>query len=409
MPNKLHIGWRSNSIFILFMAMLLSLFISRAALSVCIFLFVVVSFSHARIKEQLLSFISTPLLWSMSLLFLVPLLSGTWSKDTEKWLEVIRIKLPLLLLPLAFAGPFNFSKKMWNVLAYIFIIIIIGGTCWSMFQYINNINAVNDGYLKAKTIVTPLLNDHIRFSWMVSVAALLAAWLFYKEENKTARIVLAFATVWLVIFLHILAARTGLLSFYIMLMATTVWFILKKAKTKQGVILLLVLIAIPVAAWFTLPTLQNRVKYMQYDFGYFKEAHYLPGANDAVRVISLIAAWNIMNAQPLNGTGFGDLLTETNKWYAATYPAMIEQDKIYPSSEWLLYGAACGWPGIIIFTFVMLLPFFISINNKLLWWMLNGTAAFSFLFDIGLEVQFGVFIYSFIVLWWWKWMNAEKM
>jgi hypothetical protein len=30
--------------------------------------------------------------------------------------------------------------------------------------------------------------------------------------------------------------------------------------------------------------------------------------------------------------------------------------------------------------------------------------AFSFLFDIGLEAQFGVFVYAFIVLWWWKWL-----
>jgi hypothetical protein len=88
---------------------------------------------------------------------------------------------------------------------------------------------------------------------------------------------------------------------------------------------------------------------------------------------------------------------------------MIEADKIKPSSEWLMYGAGCGWPGILIFSFVMIVPFFIRTKNKLLWWFLNATAAFSFLFDIGLEVQFGVFIYSFVILWWWKWMETEKM
>ena len=58
---------------------------------------------------------------------------------------------------------------------------------------------------------------------------------------------------------------------------------------------------------------------------------------------------------------------------------------------------------------MMLIHFLIKMENKLLWWLLNGTAAFSFLFDIGLEVQFGVFIYSFIILWWWKWLNVEKV
>ena len=88
---------------------------------------------------------------------------------------------------------------------------------------------------------------------------------------------------------------------------------------------------------------------------------------------------------------------------------MLEADKIYPSSEWLMYGAGCGWPGMLVFTFIMAVPFLLPVSNKLLWWLLNSTVAFSFLFDIGLEVQFGIFIYSFIVLWWWKWLKTEKV
>jgi O-antigen ligase len=68
----------------------------------------------------------------------------------------------------------------------------------------------------------------------------------------------------------------------------------------------------------------------------------------------------------------------------------------------MIYGSAVGWPGFIVFTLVMLIPFFIKTRYRLLWWLLNATAAFSFLFDIGLEVQFGVFVWAFIVLLLWK-------
>ena len=88
---------------------------------------------------------------------------------------------------------------------------------------------------------------------------------------------------------------------------------------------------------------------------------------------------------------------------------MKEQDKVYPASEWLMYGAGAGLPGFIVFTVCMLIPFLTRVRHQLPWWILNAGAAFSFLFDIGLEVQFGVFIYAFIVLWWWKWMKEEKM
>ena len=116
-----------------------------------------------------------------------------------------------------------------------------------------------------------------------------------------------------------------------------------------------------------------------------------------------------MNKHPVAGVGFGDVLSATKKWYAVNFPQMLEADKIYPSGEWVIYGAGCGWPGILLFSFVMIIPFWIKTGNRLLWWLVNATASFSFLFDTGLEVQFGVFIYSFIILWWWKWLNPEKM
>jgi hypothetical protein len=193
-----------------------------------------------------------------------------------------------------------------------------------------------------------------------------------------------------------------------MLAGVIVWMITQKVKLKYSVALLFILLALPFIAYQALPTFHNRVKYFLYDFGYFKETHYLPGANDAVRVISLKAGWNVMNSQPVIGVGFGDILSETKKWYDGNIPKMLEADKIYPSGEWMIYGTGCGWVGILLFSFVMIIPFWIKTGNHLLWWLLNATAAFGFLFDIGLEVQFGVFIYSFIVLWWWKWLSPQQ-
>jgi hypothetical protein len=88
---------------------------------------------------------------------------------------------------------------------------------------------------------------------------------------------------------------------------------------------------------------------------------------------------------------------------------MLESDKLYPSSEWLIYGAAAGWLGVLVFTGVMLAPLFIKTKtNHFFWISLNSILALSFLFDIGLEVQFGVFLYAFVVLWWWKWLSPEN-
>lgn len=388
-----------------------ALFFSRAVLSAGMIAFVIISLIHPDFKEHIRHFFASPLLWGMSLLFFLPLLSGLWSDDKKEWQRMMLIKAPLFLLPLAFAGPIRFSKKQWEWLVCFFITIITAGTVWSMFHYVPDAAAINAAYLKAKTIITPLENDHVRFSWLVAVAVLLSTWLSYSKskESKLISWTLAIISVWLIIFLHVLAARTGLLSFYIILAGTLVWMLVKKMKPIYSIVLFIFLLVIPLVAYKTLPSFHNRVKYFLYEFDYFKKTNYLPGANDAVRVISIKVGWNVMKQHPVTGVGFGDVMSETKNWYEENYPQMLEADKIYPSSEWTMYGAGCGVPGFIIFSFVMLLPFFIKTINRLLWMLINTTAAFSLFFDIGLEVQFGVFVYSFIVLWFYKWLKTEKL
>ena len=402
-------GWRSRIIFILMIIMMIALFFSRVLLSASMIAFIFLSFLHLDFKKQIVTFFSSPLLLGMSFLFLLPALSGLWSQNEEEWITIIRIKLPLLLMPLAFASPFGLSKKHWQGIIVLFIGLITAGTIWSMTNYFLDINTVNENYLRSQIMITPLENDHVQFSWLVAIAILSGGWLCWRrkeKENKTSWILLI-TTTWLVIFLHILAARTGLFSFYLMLFTSALWFIYKKARLIYAGTLLFILIALPLMAYFIFPTFHNRVKYFLYDLPYFSKAHYKEGMNDAVRVISVKAGWNVMNNNPVSGVGFGDILTETKKWYTGNYSQIAETDKIYPSSEWLIYGAGCGWPGFIVFTIIMLIPFFYRPpGNKILWFLLNAGIAFTFLFDNGLEVQFGVFIYSFIVLCWWKWLRS---
>lgn len=411
MLNKLQNDWRRHIIFLFAGLMLASLFLPRAFLTITMTGFAVAALADRNFVRYLRRFISSPLLWGMSLLFFIPLLSGLWSEDSGKWMEMIRIKLPLFVLPLAFAGTVNLSARQWEWLATLFVLLVTAGTIWSVFHYLQDMQTINEGYLMAKAMLTPLQNDRIRFSWLVAAAILTSGWLVYHrfKMKKAAAISIFVVAVWLIIYLHLLAVRTGLFSFYLAMIIAALWLVLRKLKWQYGVLLMFLTFLLPVLAYFFIPTFQNRVKYIRYDAGYFQKAHYLPGGNDAVRVISLKAGWSVMLQKPLKGTGFGDVPAAVNEWYRINYPEMKEQDKVYPASEWLMYGAGAGLPGFIVFTVCMLIPFLTRVRHLLPWWMLNAAAAFSFMFDIGLEVQFGVFIYAFTVLWWWKWMKEEKI
>jgi O-antigen ligase len=398
---------REVGLFITMTAMLVSLFISRAFLSSSLIAFLLVSFIHRGFRHQVRDFFNAPLLWGMTLLFLFPLVSGLWSSDLETWQQQLQVKLPLLFLPLAFAGRWHFPPVWWTRMGYIFLFLLLLASGWTIYRYLGQSETVHDWYLQARTMVTPLHNDHVRFSWLVATGALLSGYfvsVYWSKDRLLAVLFLVMLT-WFIVFLHILAARTGLFALYIMLAVAGIVMISGKLKPWTGIVLLAMVIVLPLLAYKTLPSFRNRVNYIRYELDYFRHAGYLPGSNDAVRVISMKAGWNVMLQAPFTGVGYGDIRQAMDKWYDRHVPQMNERDRIYPSNQWLMYGAGLGIPGFVAFLFCMAIPFTARVTSKPAWWLLNIAAAGSFLFDIGLEVQFGVFIYAFTILWWYSWLR----
>jgi O-antigen ligase len=404
-------SWRKWVLLFSMILMLAGVLFSRLVLSSALILFVIFSIVHSDFRSQLKEFFSSPVLWSMTVLFFIPLLSGLWSDDFQKWADMMRIKLPLLLFPVCFAGLKNFSSKDWEKLAWAFLLFLLIGCGWSLVNYLQDMQSAHAGYLRSTTIKTPVKNDHVRFSLLVSIAIFTAAFLFLanKRSTKTTRIFLVIVIIAFAVYLHVLAVRTGLICFYLSLLVFAGWLIWNRRHALRSFFLLVVLIGLPISAYFLFPTFKNRIRYFNYDISFARKNIYLPGSNDGTRILSIKAGWNIMNAKPLIGVGFGDVEQQTNQWYSQHYPQMIESDKILPSSEWIMYGAATGWTGIILFTIFILFPFFVGpVRKNVFWWLVCGSIVLSYLFDNGLEGQFSVFVHGFIILWWYKWLSDKN-
>lgn len=403
MSNSTENGLRRYVIFYSIILMLICLLISRAALSISMIFFLITALVHADILKQVKKYFSNRFLIAISFLFFIPFISGLWSDDKHQWWNVVQLKLPFLFFPIAFTGRWNFSQKQWQLIALIFLAIVFGGCVWSITQYISDYSAVHQEYLKAKTIITPLEDDHVRFSWLVSIAVVCCFLLLQFLKGKSLRALIVFIAVFFIIYLHILSVRTGLLSLYIFLLMYAAWLV--KRNFKAAVIYLGALVSLPVIAWFFIPTFQNRIKYFVYDFSFVKSNTYLPGSNDGARALSIRSGWDVLKHHPF-GVGAGDIIHKTDNWYAANVPGILPSDKFYPCSEWLMYGCFAGWIGVILFTLIIVVPFFArNIAYKFFWIVLCVIAACSFVFDIGLEVQYGIFLYTFILLWWWKWLS----
>jgi hypothetical protein len=235
-------------------------------------------------------------------------------------------------------------------------LLIIGGAAYYLLDYFEYRYFYDLHYLQGRTLDTPLDNDHVRFSLLVFVSIVFCGYQYYLGKTKR------FAWVWiipiclLIVYLHLLAARTGLLAFYISLAGGSIYFI-KKVRPAVAIGMISLLILIPVSAWFLLPSFQNKWRLFRFESSYFMNGSYSPSSNDMVRVISIKAGWNLLRSNPVLGTGYGDILKESRDWYSANYPSMREEDRIYPSSQFLLFGAGSGFIGLVVFCLVMALPF----------------------------------------------------
>ena len=332
---------------------------------------------------------------AIGLILLPVLLSGLWSDDKTLWWNSVSIKLPLVTMMLGLSAV-PLSKQRWVQVSLIYVFIISLGCCWSLWQYAENMADIQAAYLQAKLLPTPSDNDHLRFSWMVVTAVLLGIKCWQVEKKYLMKIIIGILLAFLIIYLHILASKTGLVSLYLGCLVYLLYtiFIQKKWKTGTKIVVITALVAILFYA--TMPTLRNRIQYVVYDFNNYSTGNVMPGYNDAARWLSMKAGYQIMQTHPLYGVGFGDMYTEIDQWHQINHPNSFAYERFYPANEWLVYGTGSGWAGMICFAAGFFLLLYATTSKNILSVILSVVSIIPFLIDDSLEGQYGVLLLAFI-------------
>lgn len=386
--------------------MIVGLFASRALLSISIGLFFLSAPLRLGRRDWIRQAIKDPLVWIGSLLVGLPVLSGFWSENMYAWWDVVRIKLPLLLLPLGGVG-LRWDKKRHEWIGWILVALVGIGSIYSLIPWMRDAFSVNVDYLRGGSLPTWLDNDRVRFSWLVVA---MCWWIQgrWKDALPRQRWLIAGLILFFIFFLHVLAVRIGLVCFYLLAAFLLLRQLLDPAHRRGSVVLLLLLIGLPFLLYYMLPTFRARVDYIRYDWSYTFQGKYLSGGNDAIRVQSLQVAGEVIRNHPLYGVGFGDIRSEMDSVYHRVNPNLSESERIYPANEWAVYGVGMGWIGLILFSVAMIVLFFIRMRDAFRWraWVL--ATILSLVTDIGLEVQYGVFLIPFFLLFFRDDLNPVK-
>jgi len=143
-------------------------------------------------------------------LILLHFLGLLYSSDFAFGWHDIRVKAPLLLLPLFIAGSEPLSEKFFHWLMALFVGAVTVGTLISMGVY--------EGFIPTRHGVRDIRDisifiSHIRFSMMIAFSVFLTVYFFYQAFPAWVKTVWMLLGLWLMVFLFILNSLTGIVLF----------------------------------------------------------------------------------------------------------------------------------------------------------------------------------------------------
>ncbi len=194
-----------------------------------------------------------PALWFITSLYLLHLLGLLYTTDFSYALHDLRIKLPVLILPLVLGTtPGPGKKPLRTILLFFTAATMVSGLIsFLVFQHVIPIE-----YYDIRDI--SIFVSHIRLALMVCLAVFILFYYLFTPDagmRLTGRMrILAFSSAaWLIFFLYVLKSFTGLIVFLVVSLILAWYRAGRIARKETRIITRILLLAVPllIASWVT--------------------------------------------------------------------------------------------------------------------------------------------------------------
>ena len=403
MPSFFSLARIHRSAFFFCACIIVSIFLVnwlRVALGIAMAGLLATSITYALVHRRVANWSLWPVFGSLMLVFLLHLLAvlHTDARNMDDYRFDIGMQLPLFTLPLSFwllpALPGRYLRWLWLILIVTTVLAALGAT----INYGFHAREINELYIHSK--VMPTEPEHIRFSLIITLA--IAAGLILLVHNAlrlTWRPWMIAAVVALTFFLHLLAVRSGEMTFYALGSLAVLWLVIREKQWKRAGLLAAALVALPILSFLIFPTFRNKLYNTQEDVSSVAQASAGKHFSIAARVYSYQAALAVWRDNKLIGVGKPNLESEMARRYAVLYPELTPEFYILPHNQYLYNLAAYGLIGLLVFLLGLFYP---------AWWARGKYApllvaqyvsiVLSFLVEYTLETQIGLAYVVFFLL-----------
>lgn len=297
---------------------------------------------NPRWKARVGKWMRQPHFWALTSLYLL-LLFGLWqTEDWSYYLERLRIKAPLMALPLAWPGLPTLTDKVRGKMYAVFVVFMLSVVAAVMVNYALNFTEINDMIRRGQSMPVP--RNHIRFSLLVALASLLSVGAYRLKAFGRERWWLVCGAL-LFVGQHLLAVRSGLAGAYAgigVLILALAW---EKGRWWPAAVGLVGLTLLPVFAYVAVPSFRTKINYARYELFHRDPTQDSGDYSDEGRLTSLRLGVAVWRDHPLLGVGPGNLRQEMDARYAAVLPG-VEGKR--PHNQFVSALAGSGLPGGIV-------------------------------------------------------------
>jgi len=313
----------------------------------------------------------------IGLLFGLLVVSCLYSEDKETGLAVLRSQSKMLGLPLLIAFNADLIQKQYHRYLFILIRSVVIAACITLLffflpeSFVQKI-AATTRYLQeyiphekkyAFGAYSPFI-DRLQFSYLIVLAFFLECWCTFQlaPPKKFPYLPINFHTSILFIILIIIGARGAQLGFVVGLGIWMIGIYLKYGHSTMAsrfgnalsyLLLIgglgLTTIALPYVAYKTIPTLQERYNQLIWEIGTYQDGtiqkYDYTHFTSIRRWLSWQHSMELIQQQPLLGTGIGDYKRELGQTYAKDQLKV----PVNTQSQFLYYGVSAGIMTLLAF------------------------------------------------------------
>ena len=191
--------------------------------------------------------------WIFASIYLFHIIGLFFTTDFNYAFRDLRIKLPILLMPLILSTTCVLDRKAFRFLMYLFTAAVFTGTLISTYHLLTG------NFTDTREISRYI--SHIRFSLLIDMAIFILAYMVLKKSDipRWPKIVMAVIALWMVIFLALAAFMTGLVIFLVTAAILLVYFVLVRQGLGLRIVTITGILVLCFAAYLYLLGIEKNV------------------------------------------------------------------------------------------------------------------------------------------------------